>query len=237
MIGIWSDDHAEQLPPSIGQRVSDFKAKQSFELENASSDASSARKLTVLLTAFGHEVTFLLADSQEPIRSRAERALKHLQWLIVANPSEQGVWTEAFNINETACEKLGGAHMLLHGIYAFKAHATGGRTDLIFQEPSDDRFAAAATEGLVLTEWKIARRPNDVAKRYKEAFEQAKSYTDGPLTGVELKAYRYLVVVTEKRVQAIPDDFVVAHVTYRHINIAVNPATPSQQAKITVAAK
>jgi hypothetical protein len=35
-----------------------------------------------------------------------------------------------------ACEKLAGVHLLLHGIWAFKVHAAGERTDLVFPQPS-----------------------------------------------------------------------------------------------------
>jgi hypothetical protein len=47
------------------------------------------------------------------------------------------------------------------------------------------------------------------------------------LAGSELVGYRYAVVVSEKHVH-IPEDIREKDVLYRHINIAVNPSTPSK---------
>jgi hypothetical protein len=81
-------------------------------------------------------MTYLLADTQERIRSRAELAFAHLQNLIYVDGNTQSVWHDAFKAGETACERLGKVHLLLHGILGFKVDGqTGGRTDLMFQEP------------------------------------------------------------------------------------------------------
>ncbi|MDO9058436.1 MAG: hypothetical protein Q7U92_05360, partial [Bradyrhizobium sp.] len=59
---------------------------------------------------------------------------------------------------------------------------------------------------------------------------QAKAYSGGILAGVELASHRYLVVVTKKQVQLPPDETEGA-VIYRHINIAVEPQSPSTVGK------
>lgn len=84
---------------------------------------------------------------------------------------------------------------------------------------------------MVLTEWKKAREGGADAK-FREAVEQAKNYADGPLAGNELHAYRYAVVVTEKQAVPLPNK-IHDGVTYRHINIAVNPDAPSHTARAT----
>jgi hypothetical protein len=95
-------------------------------------------------------------------------------------------------------------------------------------EPTEDlsheqRYA----DGLVLTEWKTASSQNKVASKFREAREQAAKYVRGALGGNELRAYRYAVGVTWDRAIA-PEDHLDDEITYRHINIAVKPATPSR---------
>lgn len=126
------------------------------------------------------------------------------------------------------CEKLGAVHLLLHGIWAFKVDAAGGRTDLVFQEPAGDlideqRYVA----GFVLTEWKKAASAEDAPKRFEEARKQAQRYAAGVLAGSELRGYRYAVVVSPHQVE-VPDPLLKNGVVYQHINIAVNPKTPSR---------
>lgn len=187
--------------------------------------------LMVRLRAFETEVSFILSDAQEAIRVRSERAFAHLQRLIVADPDVARKWRDAFDEHETACEKLGGAHLLLHGVWAFKAHAPGGRTDLVFQDQITDltgveRFA----DGIVLTEWKRALDLGDAPTKFAEALRQARDYAGGVLAGFELTGYRYVVVITEEQVEPL-DDQVVDGVVYRHLNIAVKPLVPSRAAR------
>ena len=111
----------------------------------------------VLLGGFESEVSFILADQQEVIRARSERAFAHLQRSIVADPDFREKWLKAFKDGEVACEKLGGAHLLLHGIFAFKITAEGERTDLVFQDIAGLADEKRYADGIVLTEWKIVR--------------------------------------------------------------------------------
>ena len=83
------------------------------------------------LVAFEGQLTFLLADNQQAIRGRADRAFVHLQRLIVVDDEARAKWQAAHNDHETACERLGGVHLLLHGILGFKVNAAGERTDLV----------------------------------------------------------------------------------------------------------
>lgn len=110
-----------------------------------------------MLGAFETEMSFLLADVQEMIRTRAGRAFEHLQRSIVADADTGRKWQRAFEAGEPACEALGAVQLLSHGIWAFKVNAAGERTDLVYRdEPLDTARLRSVADGLVLTEWKKA---------------------------------------------------------------------------------
>jgi hypothetical protein len=105
----------------------------------------------------------------------------------------------------------------------------GERTDLVFQDAGanlDEAERAAAA--LVLTEWKKAANQDEANARFEAARRQAGRYAQGALAGNELTVYRYLVVVTKRRID-VPRDRTDADVVYRHVNIAVDPQPPSQE--------
>ncbi len=181
----------------------------------------------IAVTAFDAELSFLLSDTQESIRTRSERAFHHLQRSIVADDEFRRKWQNAFNKGEVSCEKLGAVHLLLHGIWAFKVNAAGERTDLVFQEPAELENVQRYVSGLVLTEWKKAATESDANQCFQEARSQAKRYSQGALRGTELTAYRYAVVVSKHQVE-IPTDIKEGDVVYRHFNIAVEPRVPSR---------
>lgn len=182
----------------------------------------------VRLSAFETEMSFILSDAQETIRTRSERAFSHLQRLIVADSTFREKWDRAFKEGEVSCEKLGAVHLLLHGIWAFKVNAAGARTDLVFQEPAGDLTDVQRyVDGIVLTEWKKADPDADAAYQFEQARNQAQHYAEGVLAGSELTGYRYAVVVSRRQV-SLPDDLRADGVVYRHINIAVEPLTPSR---------
>jgi hypothetical protein len=161
--------------------------------ENGSPDAAQERvwAALVLLGAFETEMTYLLSDVRESIRARSERAFSHLQRLIVVDEDLRAKWQKAFEAGEVACERLGAVHLLLHGIWAFKVDAAGARTDLVFQEPIGDPTSAQRySEGFVLTEWKKAGAAGEAERRFEEARNQARRYTQGPLASTELLSYR-----------------------------------------------
>lgn len=182
------------------------------------------------LAALETEVSYHLTDRQQQIRLRSERAFSHLQRSIAADPEVQKRWRGAYNEGEVSCEKLGAAHLLLHGIWAFKVNAQGAQTDLVFQEALESHQfeMEQAAEGLVLTEWKKVRPSDDLHRKINDARDQAARYASGALGGMELTDYRYLVVVTKDLVKDLPSDQEQDGVVYRHVNIAVDPKTPSK---------
>ena len=185
----------------------------------------------VMLSAFEAEMTFALSDNQEAVLARSERAFSHLQRSIIVDPKVSAEWKAAFKKGEVACEKLGAVHLLLHGIYAFKAHADGGRTDLVFQEPVEFEGELRFAEGLVLTEWKAVTQDN-VGIQCEQARSQAAKYAQGVLGGTELTSYRYIVGVSNDYVH-FPQDVNERGVIYRHKNIAVSPKVPSRSGGFT----
>lgn len=171
----------------------------------------------------------ILSDSELPKIHIAERAFLHLQRLIVADPEVRAKWQAAFKkrSGEVACEQLGGAHLLHHGIYAFKSSASGERTDLVL----GTRLAITSkiqrsSDAMALTEWKRVRGRVTLDAAVIAARKQALRYTAGSLAGFEISTVRFLVTVSKDVLDERPDE-VRGGVTYRHVNIAVAPRTPS----------
>jgi hypothetical protein len=185
----------------------------------------------VMIAAAEAEISYLLRDRQAAILSRADRAFTHLKRLIVVDESVRGKWQRAFGTGEPECERIGAVHLLGHGIWAFKAHASGGRTDLVYQEPLSDvdlEEVRRTSDGLVLTEWKRLLDGENPAKRFEDARKQSEGYATGVLAGTELRSYRFAILVSKHQVET-PADRQEGEITYRHVNIAVEPLTPSKQ--------
>jgi hypothetical protein len=225
--------YKDSLPPGASAAIKSFIDAHGGLIRDASGTADSLDERVwaalVLLGGFESEVSFILSDQQEVIRARSERAFAHLQRSIVADPDFRGKWQTAFKDGEVACESLGAVHLLSHGIFAFKVNAEGERTDLVFQDiagnlAEEQRYA----DGIVLTEWKIARSSNEAERQFSAAKAQADRYAKGALGGSELTGYRYLIVVSGPQVD-VPTNITGGSVIYRHINIAVLPRTPSQR--------
>jgi hypothetical protein len=173
---------------------------------------------------------FCLVDREANWRSLVERAFLHLDRLIVADPTTAQKWRDAHAAGETECERLGGAHLLQHGLWAFKAHGEGERTDLVLNEPmTADAVEHAGRAGavLVLTEWKRVSRATEVPAAHEQALKQAMQYGRGVLGGLALASARYLITVGPERVPALATIEVEA-ATYRHLHIAVAPRPPSK---------
>lgn len=118
-----------------------------------------------------------------------------------------------------------------HGIWAFKVNASGGRTDLVYQEPTGSLIKEQQyAEGFVLTEWKIVKSAAEAETKCREAREQTKRYTSGVLGGTELTGYRYIVLVSEKEIK-LPETTKEGGIEYRYVNIVVDPSTPSEAAR------
>jgi hypothetical protein len=191
--------------------------------------AMLAAELVLLLSFLRNDIDAVMLDGQEEIRSRAERAFRHLQWSIAADQTVRTAWMSAFNAHETACEALGATHLLSHGIFAFKAISQTARTDLVFHEPIDVTSAGAVADGLVLTEWKRCREPSKINEVTSSAEIQADLYAGGVLGGRELRRVRYIVVVSGEQV-VMPADVNRGGYVIRHINIPVRPKSPSAAA-------
>ena len=186
------------------------------------------RSALVMLAALEGELSYLLRDNEESIRSRSERAFEHLRRSIVVDKYIGDNWRDAFEDGEVACEKLGAVHLLGHGIWAFKVNASGGRTDLVYQEPlADVGLIRRSAEGLVLTEWKRVPDGDDADKWFDDARQQAQRYATGVLAGTELTRYRYAVLVS-RHDERLPEDVEVNGTIYRHVNIPVEPKVPSR---------
>lgn len=190
---------------------------------------SHIRSGLVMIAAAEAEISYLLRDRQAAILSRANRAFVHLKRLIMVDENVKSKWQGAYKAGEPDCERIGAVHLLGHGVWAFKAHASGGRTDLVYQEPLTDLDEVRRTaDGLVLTEWKRLVKGESPEKRFEDARRQSEDYATGVLAGTELRSYRFAILVSKHQVET-PGDRQVGDITYRHVNIAVEPHTPSKQ--------
>jgi len=225
-------DFGGSLPISAIQQIDAFL--QSRPVQALRDKATSTRGLhsgLVALEAFEGAVTFSLSGRQEVMLARSELALMHLQRLIAADPDVQGKWQRTYEEKrEEECERLGAAHLLSHGIFAFKAESERGITDLIFPERQIELTQLQrSVAGCVLTEWKKVTQDN-VCEKLDEAREQAEIYKGGVLAALELVGDRYLIAVSEKML-SLPVDFEQDGILYRHINVAVKPGSASVEAK------
>jgi hypothetical protein len=129
---------------------------------------------------------------------------------------------------EDKCEKLGAAHLLMHGIFGFKATAPGAVTDLILGAPIDPESPELRNARTVaLTEWKVVRRASEAQDRVEDARRQASQYADGLLAGLALNSRRYLVLVSKQDLDPTPT-LDSQDGLYQLISIAIEPRTPSK---------
>lgn len=191
----------------------------------------------ISLCSFQAEYTYLLSSHDMAIKRIVERAFLHLSRSLVVDNQLKSRWIEAFGKREEDVERLGGVHLLQHGIWGFKVHAVGERTDLVLNEQlRGEEDIERVSEGLVLTEWKLCKDAKVASAAWDDAFKQAELYGTGCLAATELRDTRYLVLVSMKRVVE-PADKIHENINYRHINIAIDPDTPSKEkAKPTGAA-
>jgi hypothetical protein len=224
-IGHFRDNYGSQLPEPAGSCLARFANEQLPELTRGLPGMHAA---LILLASFRAEFSYLLIDSEAVGRSLVVRAFTHLQRSIVADEVFGDRWRAAFNKGETACEKLGACHLLLHGVWAFKASAQGERTDLILGTPlagTNLSEVRAAADALVLTEWKKVETKGELDGRAEQAYEQARRYSSGILAGYELSSRRYLVMVSSDFLQ-MPNPREDRSVLYEYVNVAVSPSSP-----------
>jgi hypothetical protein len=222
--------YENQLAPSARTAIDEFLQKHARLFTNANGLAGVGAT-TVALSAIAATVTTLLADREARARSITDRAFAHLQRLLVADEEVRAKWQRAFARGEVACEGLGGAHLLQHGIFAFKVTAQGERTDLVFGEPLEIGEAERTSpSALVLTEWKLARTGDEVEAKLEEARRQAALYAGGSISDLELTTVRFAVVLAEKR-RDVANEVRDGAVVYRQVVLAVNPDAPSAAAR------
>ncbi|WP_434730574.1 hypothetical protein [Rhizobium binae] len=179
------------------------------------------------------EITRLLSDVELWIRNKTDLAFKHLQRLLSVDPHLRADWIAAFDHErEEGCERLGGTHMLWHGLWAFKIDAQKARTDLVTSEPIDDRSVGASGGALVLTELKKIKNVSrsDIEHVFATAKAQALNYVSGALGAIELKSQVHLVAVSMHPIpnEVMPEDTFEQGKIIRYLNIVVDPPTPSK---------
>ncbi len=222
--------YQSSLPPRALAELLRFVDEDKPLLDQAISGFNGLQLCISLLASLRAALNYHFTDSDSVARHRSERAFLHLQQLIVADTDIQAKWERAYNQGELACERLGGAHLLMHGIWGFKAHGPGARTDLVLGEPVSDASAIEPiVDALVLTEWKLVRDPTEAGVLAERARNQAFLYGTGILGGIELATFRYVVLVSKNRLSKL-EDVTRDGVIYRHVNIAVAPLTPSKAA-------
>ncbi|HEX8672353.1 MAG TPA: hypothetical protein VF710_10700 [Longimicrobium sp.] len=229
-ISTFREEHLTDLPPNGRATIARFLSenRQLFTPDGTDNNGVLIATTTAL-AGFRSEMQYHLADRDPLLMRLSERAFIHLQRSIIADPAYRDRWIAAFVDGETACERLGSVHLLLHGIWAFKVSAEGERTDLVFNDAITSVNAVASiADGLVLTEWKLVRSASETESQVAQARHQAHLYSTGVLAGIELQAWRYLVIVSSKRLK-MPGDSILGDITYRMINIAVEPDTPSKR--------
>jgi hypothetical protein len=225
----FSKRHSSTLPQPAQEALHRFidEHKEHFK-EGSNTGINGIKRVAPALGSIRSEVTFHLADFGVTAKRLSERAFIHLQRSIVVDENVREKWKDAFNKGEVRCEQLGAVHLLSHGIWAFKVDAAGERTDLVFTDNGIKESAIeTAAEALVLTEWKKVSSPDVRDAKASEARRQADRYSAGSLAGIELAEYRYIVLLSEKHLEPV-EDFKNGDITYRHINIVVDPLAPSK---------
>ncbi len=224
----YRDQFKDNLPPNALKAIKRYVALADDVVQGEGVKGLPGVKARLTqLAALRSELAFCLSDRSEIAHRLSERAFQHIQRTIIADENARRAWMNAFKQGEVACEKLGSVHLLQHGLWAFKVSGNGEATDLVFSEPVNLRNAESAAEAIVLTEWKIVRDQKDVDGQATQARKQAQRYGKSVLGGLELQAYRYLVLVSPTFVK-VPNDSGDNEVLYRHVNIAVDPPPPSK---------
>jgi hypothetical protein len=221
--------YQQQLPKAALTAINAFLYKYGNHLAPNQVQADhGALQVLIALRALRAELDYFLSDAQVEGRRRVERAFLHLQRSLAVDDALRHRWQAAKD--EPTCEKLGAVHLLAHGIWAFKAHGPGARTDLVLGAPIDQGDSRLYdVEALVLTEWKIAETQN-LTSKVDEAHTQLRLYKGGILAGFELTSRRYVVVVSDEELH-LPDHHDDGGIECRHICINRGDDTPSTSAR------
>jgi len=222
-------DHGPNIPHAAARTLAEWK-DPTRAWGAGLSPQSQVQHMGIVLQSLRAEMNHLLTSPDTVGRSLVARAFQHLQRSIIADEAVRTAWQTAYETGETSCERLGACHLLLHGIWAFKAITSSERTDLVLGEPLRiTEGVRAAAEVLVLTEWKVLRERSELAEVCQHARREAGIYAASVLAGFELASRRYLIVVSKDR-RPMPEPEPDGEVTYEYLNVAVDPASPSADA-------
>jgi hypothetical protein len=227
------ESHGDHLPDAPKACLRSFVGGGRYAWGEPEHLAGMTARITSL-ASFRAEFEYLIADTEAVTKSLVVRAFTHLQSSIAADQSVRDRWQQAHKDGEHACERLGACHLLLHGVWSFKAYGQRARTDLVLGGPRNnwDEPRRAAT-GLILTEWKrvVSEDWEEVEAKADEARRQAQIYCAEALAGFEVESTRYVVLVSKGRIGQMPKPANESGVTYAHFNVAVDPETPSKNAR------
>lgn len=220
--------------PQLSELINDFYNSNSSILNDSTRGVIGDQqniKLIINLSLLKDNIDYFFKDSQTYIRKTVEIAFQHLQRSLIVDQSLRKIWQE--DLKEVHFEKLGSTHLLLHRVWAFKVDATGERTDLVLSEKLDENNPLyECADGLVLTEWKYVKNPDQMDTLIDQAKAQTKLYSGSSLSAVELSNYYYLVMVSQDlflhRPKTITDE---SGKIFRVINIAFSPSSPSVVSK------
>lgn len=231
---VFFKSHGDHLADTPRKCLSSFLEVNRYAFGEPDGLAGMTVRITAL-ASFRAEFEYLIADTEALTKSLVVRAFTHLQSSIAADRSVRDCWKHAYHDGgEIACERLGACHLLLHGVWSFKAHGQGARTDLVLGELREnwDEARRAAT-GLILTEWKrvVGEDSEDVEVKANEARVQAENYCAEALAGFEVVYTRYVVLVSEGRLRQVPNEVIEGNKVYKHFNVAVDPWSPSKDAR------
>jgi len=228
-ICIFGELYGSLLPPGAKEALDKFIANRKHLFTNSHLGGWSGLQALAPLGSFRSEFSYCISDTEVVARNLIERAFLHLQRSIIVDSGIKTSWQNAFTDGETACERLGSVHLLLFGIWAFKAVAVGERTDLILGNKLQITPSVQnASEAMALTEWKLIRSESEVPAKSDQALAQARLYGNGSLAGFELRSCRYLVLVSENYISNMPPDVIEDDILYQFRNIAVSPPSPSK---------
>jgi len=123
--------HRAAIPQGATVSLDRFLERDADLINNP--NVKGLQGLTLRITALAAlraEVEYHLSDFEAIASKRAERAFLLLQQSIVVDDAMRSKWQHAFERGEVECEKLGAAHLMLHGIWAFGVNTQGAREQI-----------------------------------------------------------------------------------------------------------
>lgn len=213
---------------SVALRTSADIAITFWDSIHGTTDLKNVLALSALLASVIPALEYELRSDQEELSDASQVAFAHLKRSIVVDPGIRASWQAALSAGEVECERHGAIHLLSHRLWAFKAHATGGYTDLVIGEPitAVDETDLRAARGLILTEWKVAS-DKDLDAKLDQLNIQLDLYQEQTLAAVELRRVQYGIIVSRKRLP-MPADAFRNKTRRRFINIPVEPEVASK---------